>query len=161
MLSSFDDYFDWLMTWEGCAYENVAGDSGGATKCGIDKASHPDVNIYALTCDEAKEIYRKDYWSAVRGSELPWPLDVVVMDIAVNNGRTRAVQWLQDAVGATPDGVFGPKTMKAVKAADAMKTAKKLLTRREAFYRAIAKGQKAKFMKGWLNRNNSLVEYIK
>src|SRR6478735_11274468 len=54
---TFDEYFDWLVPWEGAAYENVPGDPGGPTKYGIDQRSHPDVNIRALTKEQAKAIY--------------------------------------------------------------------------------------------------------
>lgn len=152
----FDEFFEWLMRWEGEVYENDPADPGGATKFGIDQRSHPEVNIRRLTRQQAKAIYLADYWTPVRAEELPPPLDWIVADIAVNNGRTRAVQWLQDAVKVKPDGVFGPVTLRAVKAANVRVVREALLFRREAFYRAIAKGARAKFLKGWLNRNNDL-----
>lgn len=157
---SFDRYFDWLLGWEGTKYENVPGDRGGPTKFGIDQRSHPAVNIRGLTRDQAKGIYREDYWAPIRGPELPWPLDVVMMDIAVNNGRTRAVQWLQQQVGTVCDGVFGPRTMAALRKERATAIAKRLLDRRERFYNDIAVGTQRKFLKGWLNRNDSLRAYI-
>lgn len=160
MIDSFDPYFsNFLLEWEGTTLENDPSDRGGATKFGIDQRSHPDVNIRTLTKAQAKQIYLLDYWTPVRANELSFPLDVVMMDIAVNNGRTRAVKWLQEIVGAIQDGVFGPKTMALAQKASPTSTARKLLQRREAFYRAIAKGSQSKFLKGWLNRNNSLRDY--
>jgi lysozyme family protein len=38
----------------------------------------------------------------------------VVFDAAVNSGPSRAAKWLQSAVGAVPDGIIGPATLKAV-----------------------------------------------
>ncbi len=159
-MKTFEQYFEWLIPWEGSTYENVPSDRGGPTKYGIDAASHPDINIRALTKEKARAIYLHDYWVPVRANDLPWPLNVVMMDIAVNNGRTRAVQWLQKLVGVVVDGVFGPKTMAAVKKNNPFALARLLLGRREVFYWEIAKRTQRKFLKGWLNRNNSLAEFI-
>lgn len=154
--SKFDDYFEFLMKWEGEVYENDPHDRGGATKYGIDQRSHPDVNIRSLTRDQAKAIYWEDYWTPVRAEALSWRLAWVLADIAVNNGRHRAVKWLQELAGTVPDGIFGLKTLHAVAAQKQERLVLALLDRREKFYRAIAKGTQAKFLKGWLNRNNAL-----
>lgn len=154
--SRFDDWFEWLMKWEGEVYENDPHDRGGATKYGIDQRSHPDVNIRELTRDQARRIYREDYWTPMRAEQLNWKLAWVLADIAVNNGRTRAVKWLQDFVGTTPDGIFGMKTLNALLQDKPERLAAALLGRREKFYRSIATGTQARFLKGWLNRNNSL-----
>jgi len=148
-------YWKFLWEWEGTAYENDPDDPGGATKFGIDQRSHPNVDIRHLTEAKAKDIYRKDYWRKIKGGDLPEPLNVVVMDIAVNNGSGRAAKWLQELVGTTPDGVIGPITVAASQRTGPMDVIS-LLDRREDFYRAIAKGRMAKFLKGWLNRNNAL-----
>lgn len=148
-------YWDFLWEWEGTAYENDPDDAGGATKYGIDQRSHPDVDIRNLTEAKAKEIYRKEYWQRVKGGEMPEKLGIVVMDIAVNNGSGRAAKWLQEAVHTVPDGVIGPKTIAAANESGPHEI-KALLDRREDFYRDIAKGRKAKFLKGWLRRNDAL-----
>lgn len=157
-MARFDNFFEWLMKWEGEVFENDPSDSGGATKFGIDSASHPGVNIFALTREKAKIIYHEEYWGAVHADELPAPLDWIMTDIAVNNGRSRAAKWLQIIVGADPDGILGKKTLAAVAAQPAPSIAKALLARREAFYRSIARGSQVKFLKGWLNRNNDLAK---
>lgn len=157
-MKTFDDYFEWLMKWEGEVFENDPADPGGATKFGIDQRSHPLVNIRTLTRDQAKEIYRAEYWQAVKADKLPWPLNWVVTDIAVNNGKSRAAKWLQEALGVTADGILGTVTIGAAERSDAMTIRNRLLTRRGYFYRSIAQGAQAKFLKGWLNRNDSLRE---
>ena len=52
--------FDWIIKFvldaEG-GYTNDPVDPGGETNYGIDKRSHPDVNIKELTIEEAKDIY--------------------------------------------------------------------------------------------------------
>ena len=156
MTERFHRWFEWLMKWEGETYENDPDDRGGATKFGLDKASHPELDIESLTRTQAKEVYRTEYWQRVRADELPFGIGEVVADIAVNNGPTRAAKWLQIAVGAAPDGVIGPRTIAASKRTPAKSVCLSLLHRREIFYRSIARGRQVKFLQGWLNRNNSL-----
>lgn len=152
-------YWRFLWEWEGTTFENDPDDPGGATRWGIDQRSHPDVDIRHLGEEQAKAIYRKDYWGRIHGGELPERLAIVVMDIAVNNGSGRAAKWLQELIGTTVDGVIGPKTI-AASQDDPQLIAGLLLDRREKFYREIAKGRQAKFLKGWLNRNNALRKLV-
>lgn len=152
-------YWPFLWRWEGTVYENDIDDPGGATKFGIDQRSHPNVDIRNLTMEQAKEIYRKDYWAKVKGGELPEKIAVVIMDIAVNNGTGRAAKWLQELAGVQIDGVIGPITVAASQKLNEMDVVS-LLDRREDFYRAIAKGRMAKFLKGWLNRNDALRKLV-
>lgn len=152
-------YWPFLWKWEGTAYENDPDDPGGATKFGVDQRSHPDVDIRNLTEEKAKAIYRKDYWAKIKGGDLPEKIAVVVMDIAVNNGTGRAAKWLQELAGVTADGVIGPITVAASQKLNEVDVAS-LLDRREDFYRAIANGRMAKFLKGWLNRNNDLRKLV-
>ncbi len=151
MNPTFDSYFEWLIPWEGSAYENVPGDPGGPTKYGIDQRSHPTVNIRALTKEKAKEIYRSD------GEKLPPLTSWAVMDCAVNCGRSQAAKWLQRCLGINDDGIIGPRTLEHSSLVNDAELAGAILDRREAHYRALAKkGSFGKFLKGWLNRNNSL-----
>lgn len=86
------------------------------TKFGISAASYPTTDIAGLTIEEARAIYRRDYWAPVQGDALPPPLALLVFDAAVNNGVGRAARWLQQAVGVPQDGVIGPATLAAVRA---------------------------------------------
>lgn len=84
------------------------------TKFGISAASYPTVDIAGLSLDAARLIYRRDYWDAVRGDELPPGLALLVFDSAVNNGVGQSVRWLQAAAGVTADGALGARTLEAV-----------------------------------------------
>jgi lysozyme family protein len=42
----------------------------------------------------------------------------------VNSGPEQAVKWLQRVVGAAPDGVIGPATMRAIAQADPLAPAR-------------------------------------
>jgi lysozyme family protein len=136
--------------------ENDPDDPGGLTKFGIDQRSHPHLDIRSLTRSSAVGIYHRDYWLPLRCHELPAPVGEVVFDIGVNNGKARSALWLQQALGVKADGFIGPVTLRAAHDSDAVNLALKLLGRREGFYRSIARGSKAKFLKGWLNRNAAL-----
>lgn len=140
--------------------EHDQDDPGGLTKFGIDQRSHPHIDIRKLTKECAAAIYHRDYWLPIRAHELPTPLGEVVFDIAVNNGKSRAARWLQEALGVTADGFIGPVTLAAAKKADASALAAKLIARRASFYRSIAKGRKSKFLKGWMNRNAALTGFV-
>src|ERR1700730_9450077 len=91
--------------------------AGGQTKYGIDKAAHPDVDIRNLTEEGAKEIYYRDYYLASGADRFPDGIAEIVFDISVNNGKGRAIKILQEAVGATADGVLGPETIDRVNTA--------------------------------------------
>lgn len=160
MSDRFTNWFEWLMRWEGEAFENDPDDPGGATKFGIDQRSHPKEDIRHLTRDRAKDIYGAEYWGAVKADDLPLGVGEVVADIAVNNGRGRAIKWLQQAVGTTADGVLGPVTLAASQQANKHELILALINRRAEFYRDIARGRTAKFLGGWLNRNRDLERYV-
>ncbi len=114
-------------------YVNHPKDPGGATNMGITHKtlaawrkveSVTKADVRNLRVDEAKQIYRAQYWKPIRGDELPLGLDYAVMDFAVNSGVGRAVRFLQQLLkrmglydGAI-DGLIGAKSLKALAAID-------------------------------------------
>lgn len=86
------------------------------TKYGISAAAYPNIDIANLTVDGAKALYKADYWDAVEGDYLPWPLSCLVFDCAVNQGQGTAKQLLQAALSVAVDGSIGPATLKAATA---------------------------------------------
>jgi hypothetical protein len=70
--------------------DRIISDLGGATRWGISGRSHPGIDIQNLTRDEAVALYRKEYWDECRCEALPWPMDLVVFDTAVNQGPSYA-----------------------------------------------------------------------
>jgi lysozyme family protein len=115
---SFDLAFEHVINIEG-GYVNDPHDPGGETRYGISKRAYPNVDIKQLTLAEAKEIYRRDYWSRIRGDELPAGIALCLFDYAVNSGLSQAIRTLQRSLGVTADGDFGPATMAALKARNA------------------------------------------
>ncbi|MBQ8465701.1 MAG: hypothetical protein IJ545_06805 [Alphaproteobacteria bacterium] len=92
-------------------------DTGGLTKYGISKTAYPNLDICALTQDDAIAIYKRDYWNASKCELLPFPLDVLTFDAAVNHGIKPAIKILQRALKVTDDGIIGPKTIEAARKA--------------------------------------------
>ncbi len=117
---TFDEAFDRLIGHEG-GYTRGEGDPGGETNWGISKRAYPNVDIKRLTKDEAKAIYRRDYWTAAGCSMAPEAVRFDLFDAAVNSGIIQAVKWLQQAAGVTADGKLGPISWAAIeKAGDAL-----------------------------------------
>lgn len=108
---TFDEAFDRLMGHEG-GYVNDPNDPGGETNWGVSKRSYPAVDIKALTRDEAKVIYRRDFWD-VLGNAQP-AITFQVFDFAVNSGIGTALRKLQAAVGVADDGHWGPLSQRAL-----------------------------------------------
>ncbi len=102
----------WVERWEG-EYQNNPADIGNWTGCavgkgenkgtkyGISACSYPHLDIINLTREQARNIYRRDYWQASGADQLPWPLCLLVFDSAVLHGVGTARQWL-DKVGPNP-----------------------------------------------------------
>jgi lysozyme family protein len=86
-------------------------DPGGLTKYGISQRAYPGEDIRNLTLERAKELYRRDYWSPIRGDQLPDALALCLFDMAVNSGPTQAVRTLQHAIDVPADGILGPGTL--------------------------------------------------
>lgn len=120
------------------------------TKYGVSAMAYPSLDIKNLTLAKAKEIYKKDYWDACRCDDLPVGPDYLVFDSAINHGNKKARQLLQEAVGATPDGIIGPKTLAAVKAKSKVKLCDEFCVRRGLFYAQI--GTFDRYGLGWFRR---------
>jgi len=77
----------------------VITDEGGLTKYGIAQKYHPNLNIRALTLDDAKAIYRKEYLA-----KLPIITDPLllyqVFDMAINAGVGAALKLYKKGMTA-------------------------------------------------------------
>ncbi len=86
---------------------------GGWTKFGLSQRAYPQLDIAALTLNDAVALYQRDYWTPIRGNDLPDPIALLLFDSAVNQGIVSAVRLLQKALKVPEDGVLGPMTLKA------------------------------------------------
>lgn len=142
---------------EGGWSDNPA-DPGGATMKGVTLANFrryvkPDASkadLRAITNDQLAVVYRRFYWDAVLGAQLPDGVDYAVFDFGVNSGPSRAVRYLQAVVGATQDGRIGPATLAAVNARSPAAVVNGLQDARLAFLQRL--GTWPVFGKGWGSR---------
>ena len=147
-MSDFDRAFDLMMESEG-GYSDDKNDPGGETNFGISKRAYPKEDVRFLTLERAKEIYRLDYWDAIRADDLPYPINILIFDAAVNQGKKAAVRMLQEALKIKQDGVIGQQTIKAaVAASDAVCT--DYLSIRAVRYANTANFWR--FGRGWMSR---------
>jgi len=151
---SFSKVIEMVLEHEG-GYVNHPSDPGGETKYGISKRAYPEVNIADLTEEDAEEIYFNDYWSRIKGEELPAGVACVVMDYAVNSGISRASKALQSVCGiANGDGIIGPASLNAVwttvKNTSEEDVINAVTTQRQEFIRALKIYET--FGKGWERR---------
>jgi lysozyme family protein len=157
MNSNWKKSFELMLQSEG-GFSNHPSDPGGMTNLGVTKATWEgwvgrevdEAEMRGLTPEKVEPMYKNKFWDAVRGDELPMGLDYLMFDFAVNAGAGRAIKILQTAVGVTPDGGFGPITMKAVEAVDPVKLIERFSQAKEDFYRSLTTF--STFGKGWLNR---------
>lgn len=84
------------------------------SKFGISAGAYPAEDIAGLTLDRARALYRRDYWGPAGCDAVPDAVRFDLFDMAVNSGVKPAVRALQTAVGETPDGVLGPRTLQAL-----------------------------------------------
>ena len=126
----FDSAIQFVLEREG-GYVNDPADPGGETNMGISKRAYPNEDIKNLTVERAKALYYRDYWLAAGCDQFTPPLDLIVLDTAVNMGVGRAKQFLSQ----TQD----PENYLWV---------------RLDWYRQIVKNRPAsgKFLPGWLFR---------
>ena len=155
--ANFDECLKKLLVHEG-GYVNHPSDPGGMTNLGVtarvweEWTHHPATEevMRKLTPADVAPLYKRKYWDAVHGDELPDGVDHCVFDAAVNMGAGRAVKFLQQAVGVNPDGGFGPVTMSAVQAHEPKDLIAKFCDQREAFYKGLTTF--TTFGKGWMTR---------
>jgi len=175
-MSRFDICLGFVLEREG-GYVDDPSDKGGATNCGItqkvfdefrSRLGLPSLPVKDISAIDVGRIYRDAYWDKAKCWACPEPLDLVVFDSSVNHGVSRAVKWLQTALGMDSiDGVIGPKTLESIKEdtkdSDGTRAlVAHILRMREIFYEGIVARDKSqqKFLNGWLNRLEHLRKAI-
>jgi lysozyme family protein len=133
-------------------------DPGGATMKGVTlanfrryvKADATKDDLRQITDVQLATVYRRFYWDAVHGAELPDGVDYAVFDFAVNSGPGRAAKYLQGVVGVVQDGRIGPATIAATKAMMRATVINDLYDKRMKFLRGLKTWPT--FGRGWTSR---------
>lgn len=148
-------------------YVNHKNDRGGSTNFGITQRvydefnksrNQPERDVKFIHESEVETIYYTSYWLPASCDKLPEPLDLLVLDFAVNSGVGRAAKMLQACVGVTQDGKIGKNTIAAI-ANKVMqigidKVCFIYLEARKGFFNGIVERDSSQkvFLKGWMNR---------
>lgn len=158
-MANFDAAIPTVFKNEG-GYVNDPNDPGGETKFGISKRSYPNLNISALTVDQAKAIYKRDYWryDGIQDQAIA----TKVFDLAVNCGSNKAIRLLQQAINSSGmaiqvDGFLGLTTLMACNSVDPEVLLACLKIQAVAHYRSLVEAwpRLAKFLPGWTKRAQS------
>ena len=117
---TFPIAFEELILIEG-GYNHDPFDRGGKTKYGISQRAYPDLDIENLTLEDAKAIYRRDYWDALRLDQVESGIiSHEMFDAAINMGVTVAAKCAQKAANLLSpgslkvDGFFGPRSVAVI-----------------------------------------------
>lgn len=162
-MADFDLAIPTVLRHEG-GYCNDCNDAGGETNFGISKRSYPDLDIACLTLDDAKAIYRRDFWDALCLDEITdQAVATKLFDTAVLIGRSRAVKFLQRALQQAGggivevDGRIGAKTIAAVNQSPALLLLSAYRHLLATYYEGLVEAvpTNIKFLKGWLSRANA------
>lgn len=131
------------------------------TKYGVAANTYGDMlkkqgkTIKGLTLNDAKEIYKRDFWDKCQCDKLHNLIRYPLFSCAVNCGAKQASKFIQRAsLGAVDDGNIGSKSITAINA----NTPKLILERffknwSDYYDQIVAKNPaQAKFINGWKNR---------
>lgn len=163
MLSNAAYAIDLVLEDEG-GYVNNPNDNGGPTNKGVTLANFRRFikpkgtidDLKRLTLEQARDVYKQQYWNAVRADELPRGVDYCVFDFAVNSGPARAKEYLQRALAqmglykGAIDKKIGPATLAAANAADPKVLINTICDMRMNFLKRLADW--THFERGWSNR---------
>ena len=145
-----------------------ADDPGGPTNFGLTIPALSEYygrpvgahEVETLTAGIARVIYADLYiekpgFNLIRNDYIR----ALVVDCGVNNGRGRAIKWLQHAVGAVADGVFGPRTVAALEGRVIRSVYYDILKQRYSAYADLVKSKSVlvKFLPGWMARANEFL----
>lgn len=131
-------------------------DRGGLTKYGISQRSYPNVDIRNLTEEQAKEIYKRDYWDKVKADDIQsQEVAENIFDTAVNMGPRTAGRLAQMAADVEPvDGVIGPISVAGLNKKDPETFIAEFTIAKIARYAHLCNRDRSqrKYLLGWINR---------
>lgn len=123
--------------------------------------------VKAITAEQARELFRAEFWEPYRLDELPTAVAACVYDFNVNSGAVNSVRIIQKAcnlhlgTSLVRDGILGPLTRSAAARMASKQGIAVICGERRAFYRRIAEHDETQrcFLNGWMNRANDLQDF--
>ena len=157
MNRNWDKCFDLVIVNEGGFVDNKL-DPGGATNWGCTQAVWERYIGYqvtvddmkALTKEDVKPLYKRNYWDAIHGDAIPSGLDYCLFDAAINSGVSRSSKWIQEIVGVFADGAIGNNTVAAIAKLNPVTAINEFCDKRQAFLESLKTFPV--FGKGWTKR---------
>lgn len=166
-MANFDISIGIVLRHEGL-FSNNPHDAGSATMRGITFnlfRNYADTlgmvksveSLKTLTEDQAKVIYREEFWNAMQGDL--WKdqqLANIVFDGFINMGR-RSIRMIQIEAGVPADGFIGINSLQVINNANAKTLFQGYKDARIKFYNDLVEKKPTQkvFLKGWLARINS------
>lgn len=176
-MADFQRACEYLLKVEG-GYSNHPNDAGGPTNHGISLKflkylpDMGDVNkdgkidgddIKKLDPNLATQIYKREFWDKYGyGAIQDDIIATKIFDMAVNMGPLNAHRLVQRAYNSivkpyealSTDGIWGPKTLKAINGADPNILLKKIINQLNQYYDALVinKPSQIVFLRGWKKR---------
>lgn len=166
----YPEALQFTLRWEG-GYVNHPSDPGGATNKGVTQGVYDSYrrqkglslrSVLYITDTEVQDIYQNLYWKPARCDIMSRAMAIVHFDTAVNFGVTGSILFLQETLGVSADGSFGPMTEAALTRSNNTATARRYVQGRINYrYDRVAEDPSQQvFLQGWLNRDNDLMRYI-
>ncbi|CAN5118689.1 hypothetical protein BH11PSE10_BH11PSE10_09220 [soil metagenome] len=165
-----EQMIDDILQREG-GFVNHPNDRGGPTNFGITlrtlaawrsplPVDVPDVRN--LRIDEARQIYRGNYFTRPKIDQLPALIQPVMFDMSINHGPAAAIKLLQQVLNDKGracgiDGGIGDETLRCAEAACkafGKDLVNALVAKRISLFEKIVAGDESQrvFLAGWLNR---------
>ncbi len=178
----FVDALNEVLKHEGF-YANIKKDKGGETYAGVSRKYFPKWLGWALVDKEKQryggvlrrnheithplmsgylaQFYKENFWDKIYLSKVKSEdMQRIIFDAYVNSGGN-GIKVLQRVLNKSfgkklmVDGAQGMLTVNAINSVNSKDLFNAYKAAREEYYRAIATGDNAGFLKGWLNRLNS------
>lgn len=167
----------------GYKLHTVKGDRGGMTFAEISRNAWPDwIGWQLIDAGETsgqrieamvRTFFKIHFWNTIKGDQIGFQgVADAIYDFAVNSGLSPAVKRVQKIVGATQDGICGPKTFAKLNAYVTDEKTEELFVARYNLLRVFRykdicladerrKNDKIesnlKFLPGWINRVEKVI----
>lgn len=150
-----------VLKWEGGYASNIDGKTctmKGVTLATFRKYFGRNKNCYNLkriTDEQWDYIFKNGYWDRWKADSIESQAIANLLVDWVWTSGVYGIKFPQQVLGVVSDGIVGKKTLAAINEHPNKRLLfEQLWNRRKRHFQMIAKGSKAKFLNGWLNRLN-------